>query len=542
MKKILAVAALALTLAAGTASVASAEASRSASRRKPIRPSGRRMRRATGPAGKSSIINAICAEAKLDCVLTPIPWDGLIPALTTKKIDAIMNSMSITAEREKTIAFSDKYYNTPTAVIGAKDETFEATPEGLKGKIIGVQVSTTHSAYAKKHFTEAAEIKEYQTQDEANQDLAAGRIDATQADSIALDAFLKSDTGQGMLRPEGHGGAGHRGAWTRRRRWPAQGRHGAEGQDQRRDQGHPRQRQVCRDHQEVLRFRHLRRRVAGELRTCPTQGGRITRRPACQPSPSSSQPGTTLTDLLASLFGNSALGLLSLEPPGWGATLLRGLVNSLEIAFGAFGMGALIGISGAYGKLYGGPVVRDLLEVYTTIVRAVPELVLILLLYFAGTDLINRVLTLLGYAPVDINGLVAGIFVLGIVQGAYSTEVLRGAILSIPQGQIEAARAYGMSPGLLLRRVTLPAMLPFAIPGLANLWLIATKDTALLAVVGFSELTQATRQAAGATKAYFTFFMAAGALYLCVTLLSNVVIARAERWSRRGMPAVGGGA
>ena len=136
--------------------------------------------------------------------MTPIPWDGLIPGLTTKKIDAIMNSMSITAEREKTIAFSDKYYNTPTAIIGPKGESFGATPEDLKGKIIGVQVSTTHSAYAKKHFTEAAEIKEYQTQDEANQDLAAGRIDATQADSIALDAFLKTDQGKECCDLKGH--------------------------------------------------------------------------------------------------------------------------------------------------------------------------------------------------------------------------------------------------------------------------------------------------------------------------------------------------
>ncbi len=179
---------------------------------------------------------------------------------------------------------------------------------------------------------------------------------------------------------------------------------------------------------------------------------------------------------------------------------------------------------------------RDLLEVYTTIVRAVPELVLILLLYFAGTDLINRLLEAFGYQRIDINGLVAGICVLGVVQGAYSTEVLRGAILAIPQGQIEAARAYGMSPGLMLRRITLPAMLPFAIPGLANLWLIATKDTALLAVVGFNELTQETRTAAGTTKAYFTFFLAAGVLYLLLTLVSNVIIARIERWSRRGMP------
>ncbi|MGI6856329.1 ABC transporter permease [Mesorhizobium sp. 1B3] len=233
------------------------------------------------------------------------------------------------------------------------------------------------------------------------------------------------------------------------------------------------------------------------------------------------------------------LELLAPNPPGWGGNLLRGLWNSVQIAAGAFGLGLAIGTAGAFGKLYGGPVLRDLLEVYTTVVRAVPELVLILLLYFAGTDLINRVLEALGYASIDINGLVAGIVVLGFVQGAYSTEVLRGAILAVPQGQIEAARAFGMPPGLLLRRITFPAMLPYAIPGLANLWLIATKDTALLAVVGFNELTLETRQAAGATKAYFTFFVAAGLLYLALTLFSNLIIGRIEKWARRGMPSVG---
>jgi len=220
-------------------------------------------------------------------------------------------------------------------------------------------------------------------------------------------------------------------------------------------------------------------------------------------------------------------------------------VRSIEIALGAFGLGVLIGICGAYGKLYGGklyggPIVRDLCEVYTTVVRAVPDLILILLLFFAGTDLINQVLALFGAGPIDISGIAAGVGVIGVVQGAYSTEVLRGAILAIPQGQIEAARAYGMSPTLMLRRITLPAMLPFAIPGLANLWLIATKDTALLAILGVNELTQVTRTAAGATKAYFTFFVAAGAMYLALTLVSNVIIARIERWARRGMPSVAG--
>lgn len=150
------------------------------------------------------IINAVCEEAKLDCAITPVSWDGIIPALTTKKIDAIMASMSITAERKETIDFSDKYYNTPTGVIGPKSETFDATPEGLKDKIIGVQVSTVHEDYATKHFGDtAAEIKVYQTQDEANADLAAGRIDAVQADSLALDAFLETEQGKACCDMKG---------------------------------------------------------------------------------------------------------------------------------------------------------------------------------------------------------------------------------------------------------------------------------------------------------------------------------------------------
>ena len=234
----------------------------------------------------------------------------------------------------------------------------------------------------------------------------------------------------------------------------------------------------------------------------------------------------------------STFDLLSPWPPGWGANLLRGLVHSLEIAFGAYAIGLVLGTLGASAKLYGGPIAKDVANAYTTIVRAVPELVLILLLYFAGTDLLNKVLVSFGHDTVDINGLVAGIAVLGIVQGAYHTEVLRGAIMSIPQGQIEAARAFGMPAAKVMRRITLPAMLPYALPGLSNLWLVVTKDTALLAVVGFNELTQETRQAAATTKAYFTFFMAAGVMYLIITLISNLILSRIEKRAARGLPKV----
>ncbi len=141
------------------------------------------------------IIKAVCDAAELDCVITPVAWDGIIPSLTGQQIDAIMASMSITEERQKTIDFTDPYYNTPAVIVADKSMDIEPTPDSLAGKIIGIQASTIHQAYANEHFGDAAEIRVYQTQDEANQDLVAGRIDATQADSIAMAEFVESDNG-----------------------------------------------------------------------------------------------------------------------------------------------------------------------------------------------------------------------------------------------------------------------------------------------------------------------------------------------------------
>jgi polar amino acid transport system substrate-binding protein len=139
--------------------------------------------------------NALCKEAKLDCEVVGVAWEGIIPSLNSKKIDMIIASMSITNERKKVIDFTDKYYNTASAVIGRKEDKFEATPAGLSGKILGVLVSTIHETYANKHFGTAAELKIYQGNDEMYQDLAAGRIDAVQADVIVLDEFLRSAAG-----------------------------------------------------------------------------------------------------------------------------------------------------------------------------------------------------------------------------------------------------------------------------------------------------------------------------------------------------------
>lgn len=142
------------------------------------------------------IANAICAAMDEKCEWVEVAWDGIIPALTSKKIDVIMSSMSITEERMKTISFSDKYYNTPAIIIAPKGSGINGSPASLSGKIVGVQSSTTHENYVSKHFADSADkIKLYTTFDEHNQDLVAGRIDAVVGDSLALQPFLDSDAG-----------------------------------------------------------------------------------------------------------------------------------------------------------------------------------------------------------------------------------------------------------------------------------------------------------------------------------------------------------
>ncbi len=140
---------------------------------------------------------ALCKAMGEECVWTPIAWDGIIPALVAKKLDAIVASMSITAERQKTIAFSDKYYNTPAVIVAAKSSSISGDPASVKGKTIGVQVSTTHQNYAQKHLKDAT-VKTYQAFDEHNADLFAGRIDAVVGDAIAIKAFLDSAEGKGF--------------------------------------------------------------------------------------------------------------------------------------------------------------------------------------------------------------------------------------------------------------------------------------------------------------------------------------------------------
>ena len=145
---------------------------------------------------EEDLMQAMCKEMNEKCTHVSIAWDGIIPALLEKKFDGIMGSMSITDERKKQIDFSDMYYNSASVIIGPKGGDHNIAPTAFKGKTIGVQASTTHANYTEKYFVPAGAVsKAYKGQDEANADLAAGRVDYVQADGVTLGAWLASADG-----------------------------------------------------------------------------------------------------------------------------------------------------------------------------------------------------------------------------------------------------------------------------------------------------------------------------------------------------------
>ena len=221
----------------------------------------------------------------------------------------------------------------------------------------------------------------------------------------------------------------------------------------------------------------------------------------------------------------------------WAGPILNGALTTVQIAVLAYAIGLVLGLLGAGAKLSPWSPLRGVATAYSTLIRAVPELLLIILLYYAGAQALDALLTHMGMAgAVQITGFATAVGVLAFVQGAYMTEVFRGAILAIPRGQLEAADAFGFSRWTRFHRFVLPAMLPNALPGMSNLWLILIKDTALISVIGFNELFFTIQQAAASSRAYFLFYAAAGAIYLLMTLTSTALFARLERYVRRGQP------
>lgn len=221
---------------------------------------------------------------------------------------------------------------------------------------------------------------------------------------------------------------------------------------------------------------------------------------------------------------------------GYGLLLLKGC--KLTIIVGLFSMviALLLGLLASLCKLSKFKSLEVLAEIYTTVIRGVPELVLILLVYYGAPTVIQIIASSFGKdIYVDVNPFFAGSLTIGFIYGAFATEVYRGAFLAVPKGQMEAARACGMSPFQTFRRIHLPQMWRFAIPGLGNVWMILIKATALISVIQLPELMRNADVAARATRKPFTCFFIASLLYLAITTISLLFQQWAEKRADRGV-------
>lgn len=228
--------------------------------------------------------------------------------------------------------------------------------------------------------------------------------------------------------------------------------------------------------------------------------------------------------------------LLSFGDAGWGDEMVRAALMTVAVSLSSMALGLAFGSLGAAAKLSAIAPARWLAEGYTTIVRGVPELLVIYLLFFGGNGAVMLVAGLFGYhGYIELHAFAIGTFAVGMVSGAYSTEVIRGAVLAVPPGQIEAANAIGMSRFLMFRRIMLPQVARYALPGLGNVWQLTLKDTSLISVTGLVEIMRQAHVAAGSTRQPFTFYLVAACLYLLLTTFSNYGFRRAEGWASRGV-------
>jgi arginine/ornithine transport system permease protein len=223
---------------------------------------------------------------------------------------------------------------------------------------------------------------------------------------------------------------------------------------------------------------------------------------------------------------------------GYTASILEGAGLTLALALLSLALAATLGLVGALAKLSRSPIARHAAGLYTTLIRGIPDLVLMLLVFYGGQVAVNELASRFGVEDyIDIDPFVAGVVTIGFIYGAYLTETFRGAFLAVPGGQREAGLAYGMSRGQVLRRIELPQMLRHALPALSNNWLVMVKSTAIVSVIGLNDMMQRAGQAAGTTREPFVFFAAVALIYLAITTVSELGFAALRRRTSAGVRA-----
>ncbi|WP_223510695.1 MULTISPECIES: ABC transporter permease [Pseudomonas] len=231
--------------------------------------------------------------------------------------------------------------------------------------------------------------------------------------------------------------------------------------------------------------------------------------------------------MLETLLGALGLSVFSLQ--GFGPLLLEGAWMTVKLSLSSLVLSVLLGLIGASAKLSSLKLLRLPAQLYTTLIRGVPDLVLMLLIFYSLQTWLTVITVALGWEYIEINPFVAGIITLGFIYGAYFTETFRGAMLAVPRGQVEAATAYGLSRAQRFRFVVFPQMMRFALPGLGNNWMVILKATALVSIIGLADLVKAAQDAGKSTYQLFFFLVLAALTYLIITSVSNFVLRCLEK-------------
>jgi octopine/nopaline transport system permease protein len=230
------------------------------------------------------------------------------------------------------------------------------------------------------------------------------------------------------------------------------------------------------------------------------------------------------------------LQLMGFGPDGWGYGMLAATGMTVAVALCGYLIGAILGCMGAAAAFSRFFILRTAAGCYTTVLRGIPDLLVIYLFYFGSSSVISTVAALFGAEGfVGAPAFVTGALAIGVVSGAYQLQVFRGAVLALPTGEVEAARAYGMPDLLLFRRIILPQAARFALPGMGNVWQLVLKESALISVIGLVEIMRQSQIGAGSTRQPFSFYLTAAALYLLISFVSGRGFRLAERRSMRGV-------
>lgn len=214
---------------------------------------------------------------------------------------------------------------------------------------------------------------------------------------------------------------------------------------------------------------------------------------------------------------------------GYGPQLLAGAVSTIELSVLSLAVAVVLGLLGAVAKLSQDRGFRRIASTYTTLIRSVPDLVLMLLIFYSIQIAVNDLTDAFGFMQFDIDPFAAGVLTLGFIYGAYFAETFRGAFLAVPRGQLEAGAAYGMNGARIFRRILFPQMMRFALPGIGNNWQVLIKATALVSIIGLADVVKAAQDAGRSTFKMFLFVMCAALIYLAMTTVSNIVLSGLEK-------------